>query len=87
MGGKILTSCDSPQALSNSRYKKMNQIFCLRNLASKYESQEAIYVSTRKLADSKLLCVERDSSELKPPLTSSFRDRSSQGTFLAYTAI
>lgn len=49
--------------------------------------QEAIYISTLKLADWKLLYVGRDSSELKPPLTSSFRARSSQGAFLAYAAI
>lgn len=65
----------------------MNQIFWLTNPASEYESKEAIYISTRKLADSKLLCVERDSSELKQPLTSSFSDHSLQGTFLTCAAI
>lgn len=84
---KILTSCGSSLDLSNSRYQK-NEIYILAtNPASKYESTEAIYISTRKLADCKLLYVGRDSSELKPPLTSSFRDRSSQNTFLAYAAI
>lgn len=57
------------------------------NSESKYERKEAIYISTRKLADCKLLFVVRDSNELKPPLTSSFGDRSSQGTFLSYAAI
>lgn len=72
--------------LKQSVQKILNQ-YSVYKSCKRVWKQEAIYISTRKLADWKLLYVGRDSSELKPTLTSSFRTRSSQGAFLAYAAI
>lgn len=89
-GGKnprVLASCGSSQASSNSRYKKILNKYSVYTSCKRVWKQEAIYISTRKQTAWKLLYVGRDSSELKPTLTSSFRARSSQGASLAYAAI